>query len=68
MPQEITAKLGVGWVWEDGDGTACFHCGDAAWLRQLGLRVTINGKRAACLTVACTSCGEIIMKAQDKRW
>jgi len=63
---EITIKIGAKWKWEDGDGSSCFHCGDAAWLKQLHLVITTWGDEKTEMKtgiVMCASCGESINDA-----
>jgi hypothetical protein len=61
MPSEITIKVGARWTWEEGDGTKCFHCGDAAWLEQKHLVIITWGDEETEMKtgiVLCASCGK----------
>lgn len=61
MPEEIAISIGCKWKWEDGDGTLCIFCGDAAWMKQLRLVFVVAGTPEQPTDfVLCRSCGELI--------
>jgi len=47
----------ITWEWEAGDGTECFHCGDAAWLKQSRMVIVWDtGGQYKPDIVLCASC------------
>ena len=65
---QATIDVGVNWRCEAGDGTKCLHCGDASWLIQTRMILTMpSGEEhpqdivlcASCMTPKiCPNCGE----------
>jgi hypothetical protein len=59
MSNPAAISIDLQWRDEEGDGTECFHCGDAAWLSQCSAFFRMDsGEWFPIGIVLCQSCAE----------